>query len=150
MSLQNNQYNKLYAKLKAYARRRGINLYLGDTYAYCPETHSIILNEKHIGKLKHLIYLTHELGHVQQDNSIFHKLKYKGKKIKICLIADLEHEAWRNGLSILQDVNADEFVIDSYIKEWADAWHEYMSVLTKGDTQYINSTAKGYGPEWPI
>jgi hypothetical protein len=150
MLQQNNQYNKLLAKLKAYARRRGISIYQGDDYAYCPDTMSIALNKRHIGKLKYLIYLTHELGHVQQDNSIFHTLKSKNKKIKICMISDLEHAAWKNGLSILEDLNASKEVQTEYIKEWADAWHEYMKVLTSQNTQYINSTAKGYAPEWPI
>ena len=126
-------YKRIVNKLNRYAKSLGLKTVYSDSYAYAPEEGLILLNEKDEGASKLILYYLHELGHAIQQDSYFHKLKYKTLNIKRSIILEQEYTAWVNGVHIATELKFINSIINEYLLEWVSAWQEYAQWLHKID-----------------
>lgn len=140
-------YKLILNKLNRYAKSLGLDTVYTDSYAYAPTEGLIMLNEKDKGASKLILYYLHELGHAIQEDSYFHKLKYKTLNIKRSIILEQEYTAWVNGTHIATDLKIMNYIINEYLEEWVSAWQEYAEWLYKSDSKTINNSFKGYVAE---
>ena len=137
-------YKRIVNKLNRYAKSLGLETVYSDSYAYAPEEGLILLNEKDEGASKLILYYLHELGHAIQQDSYFHKLKYKTLNIKRSIILEQEYTAWVNGVHIATELKFINSIINEYLLEWVSAWQEYAQWLHKIDKKSLNNSFKGY------
>ena len=137
-------YKRILNKLNRYAKSLGLETVYSDSYAYAPEEGLILLNEKDEGASKLILYYLHELGHAIQQDSYFHKLKYKTLNIKRSIILEQEYTAWVNGVHIATELKFINSIINEYLLEWVSAWQEYAQWLHKIDKKSLNNSFKGY------
>ena len=137
-------YKRIVNKLNRYAKSLGLKTVYSDSYAYAPEEGLILLNEKDEGASKLILYYLHELGHAIQQDSYFHKLKYKTLNIKRSIILEQEYTAWVNGVHIATELKFINSILNEYLLEWVSAWQEYAQWLYKIDKKSLNNSFKGY------
>lgn len=137
-------YKRILNKLNRYAKSLGLETVYSDSYAYAPEEGLILLKEKDQGASKLILYYLHELGHAIQQDSYFHKLKYKTLNIKRSIILEQEYTAWVNGVHIATELKFINSILNEYLLEWVSAWQEYAQWLHKIDKKSLNNSFKGY------
>ena len=137
-------YKRIVNKLNRYAKSLGLKTVYSDSYAYAPEEGLILLNEKDEGASKLILYYLHELGHAIQQDSYFHKLKYKTLNIKRSIILEQEYTAWVNGVHIAQELKIINSILNEYLLEWVSAWQDYAKWIHKTDSVTLNKLYSGY------
>ena len=142
--MNSTQYKRCLDKLNRYAKKLDLDIIYGDTFAYHPITGSIEVNKSQQNKCIFLIYYLHELGHAIQNDSYFHKLKYKTLNIKRSIILEQEYTAWVNGYHIANELNILNTLIKEYLKEWVSAWQDYAIWIHKADVKSLDKLFAGY------
>lgn len=137
-------YKSCINKLNRYAKKQGLEINYGDTFAYHPEHDIIELNKHQQYTQVFIIYYLHELGHAIQSDSYFHKLNHKALNIKRSIILEQEYTAWANGYHIARELNILNYIVNDYLLEWVDAWSDYSKHLNGLSTNQLNALFDGY------
>jgi hypothetical protein len=136
-------YNSIIHKLNKFAKARHITVTYANRFAYDVQDQELFLNSKCKNKIKFISYYLHELGHAIQNDSYFHKLKYKSYIIKRSIILEQEYTAWVNGYHIASNLNILKAIVKDYLLEWGNAWSTYFEL----QTHQLNNIYTGYIPE---
>lgn len=141
-------YNRCLNKCMQFANSKGIEVNTNSrTFAYHEDDARIDLSNKCKGQYKYICYFLHELGHVIQPDSLFHKLKYQTLNTSKLIILEQEYTAWILGFKIAKRLGIDAYIRDIYMKECSNALGSYMSYLNTAKKESIKYIAKhGYAP----
>lgn len=129
-----------------FANSKGIEVNTDSrTFAFHPDEYRINLSNKCKGQYKYICYFLHELGHVIQPDSLFHKLKYQTINTSRLIILEQEYTAWMLGFKIAKRLGIDAYIREVYIKECSNALGSYMTYLNTAKIDHIKYIAKhGY------
>ena len=142
--MTNSIYNSIINKIDSYAAKRHITVTLSNRFAYDAHDQEVFLNAKCKNKIKYIIYYLHELGHAVQQDSYFHKLKYKTNNIKKSIILEQEYTAWVNGYHIAHALDIIDVLNKEYLIEWVSAWRTYFEFIHKFTSKQLHNMFTGY------